>query len=205
MLKVYGSAIILSASLIFGSSGWAQSNPSADDLIKSLTPTAKSLKTSGTRGLHRLEPASDAATPVSQEPSAVQPVRHAAPGTQMASAKPEAASANLYVQFASGSADLTPQAMATLDELGKALSSNALSNYHFRIEGHTDTVGSKDFNRTLSERRAASVVAYIKQKFGVDESRMTPVGLGSDHLLVPTGDQIPEARNRRVQVVNTGA
>jgi OmpA-OmpF porin, OOP family len=122
----------------------------------------------------------------------------------MASTNAKPASASVYVQFSTGSAELTPQAMAAVDELGKALSSSTLSSYRFRIEGHTDTVGSKDFNRALSTRRAAAVVAYIEQKFGIDGSRLTSVGLGSDHLLVPTADQTPEARNRRVEVVNLG-
>jgi outer membrane protein OmpA-like peptidoglycan-associated protein len=95
--------------------------------------------------------------------------------------------------------------MSALNELGKALTSNALVGYRFRIEGHTDTVGSKENNRELSERRAAAVVAYIGQKFGIDASRLVPIGLGSDQLLVPTADQTPEARNRRVQIVNIGA
>ena len=57
--------------------------------------------------------------------------------------------------------------MTTLDALGKALSSADLANYRFRIEGHTDTVGSKEYNRSLSERRAEAVVSYIETKFGV--------------------------------------
>ena len=106
--------------------------------------------------------------------------------------------------FRTGSAGLTPQAAAVLDELGKALASNALAGYRFRIEGHTDTVGAKDYNHALSQRRAAVVMAYIERKFGIDESRMVPVGLGSEQLLVQTADQTPEARNRRVKIVNIG-
>jgi OOP family OmpA-OmpF porin len=204
MLKIRGSAIILFAVIVAASTGWAQTNPTADDLIQSLKPTPQSLKSSQTRGLHRLGPASDATAAAPQEPTGIQPTRHTAPGTQVASTNAEAPSASLYVQFSSGSAELTPQAAATLNELGKALTSSTLSSFRFRIEGHTDTVGSKDYNRALSERRAAAVVAYIKQKFGVDDSRLIPTGLGSDHLLVPTADQTPEARNRRVQVVNLG-
>jgi OOP family OmpA-OmpF porin len=204
MLKLVGSAVILSAALALAPAGWAQPNPSADDLINTLKPTAQSLKSSETRGLHRLAPASEATAAGTAEPAGVPPMHRAAPETQVASASARAPSASLYVQFSSGSDGLTPQATAALDELGKALSSNTLSGYHFRIEGHTDTVGSKDYNRALSERRAAAVVAYIEQKFGVDSSRLTSVGLGSDHLLVPTRDQTPEARNRRVQVVNIG-
>ena len=47
---------------------------------------------------------------------------------------------NLSVQFRTGSAELTPAARRTLDELGKALSDAQLAPYRFRIEGHTDTV-----------------------------------------------------------------
>lgn len=195
MPKFTGSMIVLTAGLLAAPAAWAQTNPSANDLIKSLKPTSASRLQSDVRGLHRLDsvaPSMEAAAPAPQ----------VAIKTPSVTERPAALSAAMYVQFGNGSADLTPQAMKTLDELGKALTSNDLASYHFRIEGHTDTVGSKPFNQVLSERRAAAVVAYIKQKFGVDEARITPVGMGSDHLLVPTGDQVPEARNRCVQVVN---
>jgi OmpA-OmpF porin, OOP family len=195
VLKFTGSMIVLSAGLLAAPAVWAQTNPSADELIKSLKPTPVSRAQSDVRGLHRL----DSVPPATQEATPAQLAAIKAPPT---TERPVARSAVMYVQFGSGSADLTPQAMQTLDELGKAITSNDLAKYHFRIEGHTDTVGSKSFNQELSERRAAAVVAYIKQKFGVDGARITPVGMGSDHLLVPTGDQVPEARNRCVQVVN---
>ena len=59
-----------------------------------------------------------------------------------AATKPPAVSLN--IQFATGSADLTPQATHALDQLGQALSTSTLAAYHFRIEGHTDTVGTAD-------------------------------------------------------------
>ena len=108
------------------------------------------------------------------------------------------------MQFATGSAELTPAAVTALDELGKALSSSELASYRFRIEGHTDTVGSKSYNQTLSERRADAVAGYIEHKYGVSNGRLDAVGLGSTHLLVQTPDQTPEARNRRVEVINLG-
>jgi outer membrane protein OmpA-like peptidoglycan-associated protein len=117
----------------------------------------------------------------------------------------EPASVDLNVQFSTGSAQLTPAAMRTLNELGKALSSATLAQYHFRIEGHTDTVGTADANKALSERRAEAVVSYLSSKFGVDKSRLQAEGLGEESLLVPTPDQTAEIRNRRVHVVNTGA
>ena len=116
-----------------------------------------------------------------------------------------APSVNLSVQFATGSAGLTPAATRTLDELGKALSSEALAGFRFRIEGHTDTVGSPEANMALSEQRAQKVVEYLHGKYNVDMGRMEAVGLGETQLLVPTPDQRSEPRNRRVHVVNLGA
>ena len=116
-----------------------------------------------------------------------------------------APSVNLTVQFANGSAALTPAAVKTLSELGRALSSSTLTSYRFRIEGHTDTVGDAEANRALSERRAQSVVAFLTSHFGIEGARLEPVGLGEEGLLVQTPPNTAEARNRRVQVVNLGA
>jgi outer membrane protein OmpA-like peptidoglycan-associated protein len=92
-----------------------------------------------------------------------------------------------------------------LDNLGKALNDPKLTNYRFRIEGHTDTVGTPELNQTLSERRAKTVVDYLASNFHVDPSRVQAVGMGEKGLLVQTPDQTPEPRNRRVQVVNIGS
>ena len=92
-----------------------------------------------------------------------------------------------------------------LNELGRALSSKDLAGYKFRIEGHTDTVGTAEANRLLSEQRARVVVTYITSHFGVDASRLQAVGKGQQELAVPTPAQTPEPRNRRVLVVNLGA
>ena len=67
------------------------------------------------------------------------------------------------------------------------------------VTGHTDTVGSKQSNQTLSERRAASIAQYFqKQQLGV------PVfyqGVGENQLAVQTNDEVSEARNRRMSYV----
>ena len=135
------------------------------------------------------------------------------PGTRTAATQPMATpqesavgrSINLTVVFDTDSAQLTPQAMDALDALGRALSNRQLADYRFRIEGHTDTVGTPDYNTALSERRAAAVAAYLTSKFGVAKARLEPVGVGEQGLLVPTPPQTPELRNRRVQIVNLGA
>jgi outer membrane protein OmpA-like peptidoglycan-associated protein len=118
---------------------------------------------------------------------------------------PAAPSVSLTVDFASGSDAITPAAAATLDQLGQALASKDLAGDRFRIEGHTDTVGSTAFNQDLSQRRARQVAAYIEEKFKLDPSRLQTVGMGKQGLLVPTPDQTAEPRNRRVQIVNLGS
>ena len=184
-------------------------NPSADQIIKSLTPTGDMSHTT-TRGIRMAPQATPSDSTAPASPAVADAPKSSAHPT-MAATKPGVAAhgdampaVNLTVNFASGSAELTPQATHSLDALGAALSSDALSAYHFRVEGHTDTVGTPEENRALSERRAQAVVAYIESKFGVAAARLQPVGMGSDKPLVATAAQVSEPRNRRVQIVNLG-
>jgi len=198
-------ALLIVASMVVSGRPAAAQNPSADQIINSLRPSGN-LVMGGTRGI-RLAPSGDAS---SQPQAAPTP---ATPQPRVAASKPvpvptvatPAPAVNLTVNFANGSAELTPAATRTLDELGRALSSKDLAGYRFRIEGHTDTVGQREYNHALSERRAEAVVNYVAKKYGVDLSRLQAVGMGEDGLLVPTPPQTPEPRNRRVQVINLGA
>jgi OOP family OmpA-OmpF porin len=199
-------ASLVVAPLVLGSlPAFAQSSPSASQIINSLKPSGN-LVTGGTRGIRLAAPSNDSSQPAEKPAAATQQQSHVASTKPVAT--PAAASApavNLTVNFATGSAELTPEAIKTLDELGKALSSQDLSAYKFRIEGHTDTVGSAALNKTLSERRAEAVVDYIAKKYGVSADRMQAVGKGEEGLLVSTPPQTPEPRNRRVEVINLGA
>ena len=170
---------LLAAAILAPATGLAQSGPSAEQIVKSLTPTTTSGPTRGIR------------------------VGPAAPGQSQPPAPKPAIS--LSVQFATGSAELTPQAVQMLDNLGKALNDQALAGYQFRIEGHTDTVGTRQYNKALSDRRAAAVVDYLANNFRVDRGRVQAVGMGEDDLLITTPDQTSEPRNRRVLVVNIGS
>lgn len=106
------------------------------------------------------------------------------------------------VQFEFGSADLTAGSKATLDELGIALTSEQLSPFQFRINGHTDAVGESPFNLTLSEQRAAAVENYLSSEFQIAPARLIGVGLGEEVLLDP--DNPAAAENRRVEIMNVG-
>jgi OOP family OmpA-OmpF porin len=174
-------------------------NPSANDIVKSLSPTGAS---GPSRGIRAVNP-----TPGSTGPGPTAPAStaHSSTGHASTASTSAAPSVNLNVQFAKGSAELTAPAMQTLNQLGQALTQPALAPYRFRIEGHTDTVGSASYNKELSDRRAAAVRNYLAANFKVDPARLEAVGMGEEGLLVPTGDQTAEPRNRRVAVINLGS
>jgi outer membrane protein OmpA-like peptidoglycan-associated protein len=147
-------------------------------------------------------PSRDQAVAPSARPA---PVRPAAPPQATTTARDGLAAVSLTVLFPTGSAELNPTAARQLEALGRALSSTELSPYRFRIEGHTDTVGTRESNQALSERRAAAVRGLLIQRFGIDPARLESIGLGEDQLLVVTPDETGEQRNRRVQIVNLGS
>ncbi len=191
----------------------AQSNPSTSQIIQSLTPSGN-LPQGGTRGIRLANPgaqATPAAPPPASHSAAPPPASHSAAAaatpraSQPSQAEATAPSVSLNVDFPTNSATLTPEAKKTLDELGRALTSKDLASYRFRIEGHTDTVGSAAYNQALSQRRADAVSAYLEQTFKIPPSRLQAVGMGEQGLLVVTPPQTAELRNRRVAVINLGA
>jgi len=154
--------------------------------------------------LPRLRPVRAQSAPAAA-PRATRSAAAAARPSAPTQAEAAAPSVNLNVDFPTNSATLTPDAKATLDRLGRALTSKDLASYRFRIEGHTDTVGSPAYNQALSQRRADAVAAYLEQAFSIPSSRLEAVGMGEQGLLVVTPPQTAELRNRRVAVINLGA
>jgi OOP family OmpA-OmpF porin len=192
----------LSVGLTLPHSAWSQSDNSVQNVIDALKPQPG--KSRGSRPVVQ-PPAGDstaAVAPVAGTATAAPTHTAAASARVKASASDDAPSLDFNITFATGSADLTPSATKILDNLGKALGSAELATSKFRIEGHTDTVGTPQGNRELSARRAAAVVAYLEQKYKISSDRLTAVGMGEDALVVPTGPQVAEQRNRRVRVVN---
>jgi outer membrane protein OmpA-like peptidoglycan-associated protein/osmotically-inducible protein OsmY len=103
---------------------------------------------------------------------------------------------NGKILFKSGNADLESRSKPTLDALAKIAS--ACPSARIDIAGHTDSEGSEEGNKVLSENRARAVVAYLS-KAGVAENRMTASGYGELRPVVPNTTAANKAKNRRIE------
>jgi outer membrane protein OmpA-like peptidoglycan-associated protein len=102
------------------------------------------------------------------------------------------------INFAFNSAVLPDSALAMIDRIAQLMRESP--EVRLRVEGHTDAVGSADYNLSLSERRALSVVEYLVSQ-GVEASRLMVVGKG---MAEPVTRNPYEPANRRVQFVRIG-
>lgn len=104
------------------------------------------------------------------------------------------------INFEFASSTLTETAQRQVDEFGVALTSDELAGVTLTVVGHTDDQGSEAYNQRLSERRAAAVANYLKDKFAVPAERLTVVGEGESMPLVADTTVEARAQNRRVEM-----
>ena len=100
------------------------------------------------------------------------------------------------VYFDTGQSALSPEATATVAQAAAAFKQGGTA---VGVRGHTDTVGSPEFNLQLSRQRADSVKGAL-QRNGVPAAAILTGGVGEQDLPVPTADQVPERRNRSVDI-----
>jgi outer membrane protein OmpA-like peptidoglycan-associated protein len=101
----------------------------------------------------------------------------------------------LYFEY--DAVDLTAGSKAMLQKVLATIRDRAPVDVS--VVGHTDTVGKKEYNYALSMKRARAVASILIGK-GVDPSILQITSHGKDNPLIPTGDQVPEPRNRRVEI-----
>lgn len=123
----------------------------------------------------------------------------ARPGETAKPVNPHAGKASLLITFPSNSTDLTAETRAMLDTLARALESDKLAGFGFKVEGHADGRGEADSNLKLSQLRAESVSSYLVSKHGILPERLTAIGKGSSELL--NKQQVDAPENRRVTIV----
>ena len=99
--------------------------------------------------------------------------------------------------FEHDSADLTVESQALLQKVLGLIRDRAPVDVS--VVGHTDTVGNKEYNYALSLKRAKAVASILRRN-GIDPSVLDITSHGKDNPLVPTGDQVSEPRNRRVEI-----
>jgi outer membrane protein OmpA-like peptidoglycan-associated protein len=102
------------------------------------------------------------------------------------------------VLFAFDKATLSPEAFRNVDKLADFLQKHP--NRSVLIEGHTDSVGSDEYNLDLSEKRADAVKNALVAK-GVGEERITPKGYGKKYPVASNNTSDGRQLNRRVEVV----
>lgn len=105
--------------------------------------------------------------------------------------------------FATNEATLKPESFPELEKLKVLLEKNAL--WEVQIEGHTDNVGSDDYNIALSKARADAVVKYLVDH-GIDAKRLSGKGFGAGQPLADNATEAGRQQNRRVvfRIMKTG-
>jgi outer membrane protein OmpA-like peptidoglycan-associated protein len=102
------------------------------------------------------------------------------------------------VLFATGKSNLSPAANKSVAKLAEFL--RKYSTRNVLIEGHTDSVGSDDFNLALSQQRANSVKSRLVAD-AVDPARITTVGYGEKYPVASNDTTSGKAQNRRVDLI----
>ena len=124
--------------------------------------------------------------------------QQAAEGVAKAETGPHAFA--MAIQFEFDSSQLSPEALVTLDRVADVLKSDLMEEKSIVIEGHTDAIGSDDYNMTLSTQRALSVQFYLAREHLIDIDRLEIIGKGEVELYDPVN---PKAGiNRRVEFTN---
>ena len=101
------------------------------------------------------------------------------------------------ITFDFDSSTLKPQFTPVLDNVAQTLTQ--YNQTVVEVAGHTDSVGTDQYNQALSERRANSVAAYLGSH-GVMQQRMITVGAGESRPIASNDTESGRAQNRRVEI-----
>ncbi len=104
----------------------------------------------------------------------------------------------IEVNFAVDKADILPESGPQLEQVHALLQADPA--LRLSVEGHTDDTGSAERNRSLSQARAASVVAALSER-GIDPGRLSAEGFGAERPVADNASEQGRARNRRVELV----
>jgi len=192
-------SVIVAALVVPAGAALAQANPSSQqiiDALKAKRPLTRSLSVSPA------EQAKKAETDKFVDTLRNRPTRSLSldERQQIATVAQERPRIDLEIKFDYNSANIAKTALADMDNLGKALTDSSLKGSTFVLAGHTDAVGSEEYNLDLSSRRADSVKRYLMEKYSLAPDHLVTAGYGKTRL--KNKDNPKAAENRRVEVVN---
>lgn len=108
--------------------------------------------------------------------------------------------ADTYFDF--DKSNLKPEGKSTLNALvGDMGDLNSVAN--IEVVGHTDSIGTEEYNMGLSERRAATVKSYLSDK-GIPSDKIETDGMGESNPIATNKTREGRAKNRRVEVTVQG-
>jgi len=102
------------------------------------------------------------------------------------------------IRFDFNKFDIRPEYQKELNNLGKFLKENPKAAA--KMAGFTDSVGSREYNLSLSRRRVQSVGNYLKKNFGIPGSQIVMHWFGKENPIASNDNEEGRAKNRRVEV-----
>ncbi|WP_151806912.1 OmpA family protein [Acinetobacter bereziniae] len=175
----------------------AQAQKLADEL-KGIIPNVNITANQSTANLAASDATANVDTSNSQADQALSNIQ-----VDSANVNDIAAALNLQViNFATGSTGIPDANKAILDKAASLL--KQLPDAKLVVKGFTDNVGNAALNKTLSEKQAKSVVAYLVEK-GVHSSQLTAEGHGQDNPIADNSTKEGQFKNRRIEFEVVGA
>jgi peptidoglycan-associated lipoprotein len=104
------------------------------------------------------------------------------------------------VKFGFNRSELSAEAKAALDAFAKKLLAEN-KNVYVEVQGHTDSIGSAEYNHSLGQARAEAVMRYLNMQHGFPLHRMNAISYGSGKPIADNKNSEGRGKNRRVALV----
>lgn len=102
------------------------------------------------------------------------------------------------INFNSNSSKILEESIPIIVQIASVLKDD--TNMKIRIEGHTDDVGTDEYNKSLSQKRAEAVKAVLTDSYGISPNKIIVVGKGEDMPVADNITEIGKSANRRVEI-----
>ncbi|MBI5017587.1 MAG: OmpA family protein [Deltaproteobacteria bacterium] len=112
---------------------------------------------------------------------------------------PEKVCISLHIEFDFDKADIKPQYHGEIGKVAEFM--KTYPKTAAVIEGHTDNIGTKEYNEKLSLRRADAVVAYLADKYGIQPLRLSSKGYGFSRPVADNATDEGRQKNRRIDAI----